>query len=549
MKECGLAYVFSSINCILRYETYTGIETGDKTDGLINLSFMRKLYWKHPNGSSRKLVGLIAGAVIFFGILLFIDLEPGEPVITRTFAVAMLMAVWWITEALPLSVTALIPIVAFPVLGIIDGSTVSEAYINHIIFLFIGGFIVALAMERWNLHKRIALIILKWVGISPARILFGFMFASMLLSMWISNTAATMMMIPIVTSIILKIEEAVGKVKISSYAPGLLLGIAYSSSIGGMATLVGTPTNLICVRILEVLYPAAPEISFTRWFLFAFPITVVMFLSAFVLLYFLYRPGEGWAELSADTFKVQLKKLGKPSYEEKVVFILFVMLAALWITRSDISSGSFTIKGWSSLFEAPAYINDGTVAIFISLLLFIWPSRNKPGSSIMNWKTANRLPWNIVLLFGGGFALALGFEHSGLALWIGHQVSWLEGIPSVVFVLVIVGMMSFLTELTSNVASTQMLLPVFASIAMAANNNPLLFMVPATLASSLAFMLPTATPPNAIIFGTGRISVKSMMRSGILLNIMGILIITLMTYLLIGEAFDVYFNEIPVWAE
>lgn len=509
---------------------------------------MKKLNWMSSDQSGTNITGLITGIVIFLGILFFVDLEPGKPAITRTFAVAVLMAIWWITEVLPLSVTALIPIVAFPVLGITDGSTVSEAYINHIIFLFIGGFIMALAMERWNLHKRIALIILNLVGISPARILFGFMFASMLLSMWISNTATTMMMIPIVTSIIYKIEEAIGKKQLTHYSTGLLLGIAYSSSIGGIATLVGTPTNLICVRIFEVLYPGAPEISFTQWFLFALPVTVIMFITAFFVLYFFYRPKKKWKELSSDTFRRQLHELGKPAYEEKVVFSLFILLALLWITRSDISSDNFTLKGWSSFFDTPGYINDGTAAIFISLILFIWPAKQQAGEKIMNWKTANRLPWNIVLLFGGGFALAMGFEHSGLAIWFGQQLSWIEGIPSVIFVLIIVTLMSFLTELTSNVASTQMLLPVFASIALATNDNPLLFMVPATIASSMAFMLPTGTPPNAIIFGTGKITVGRMMRTGITLNLIGILIVTLMTYLLIEETFGVQINVSPPWA-
>ena len=495
------------------------------------------------------MTSLVAGIVVFLFILLFVDLEPGRPQITRTFAVAMLMAIWWVKEALPLSVTALVPLAAFPLLGIIDGKAVSEAYMNHIIFLFIGGFIIALAMERWNLHKRIALVILRGVGVSPARILFGFMFASMALSMWISNTATTMMMIPIVASILYKIEENIGKDKISGYALGLLLGIAYSASIGGNATLVGTPTNLICVRILSVLYPEAPEISFTQWLLFAFPITIIMFAAAFLLLYMLYRPKEDWNNISSDTFKTQLKELGKPTYEEKVVFVLFIFLAALWITRAEIRSESFTFRGWASLFESPGFINDGTVAIFVSLLLFIWPAKNSSGGKIMDWETANRLPWNIVLLFGGGFALAQGFENSGLALWFGQQLAGGAGIPSIVFMLIIVALMSFLTELTSNVASTQMLLPVFASIAVATGDNPLLFMIPATIASSLAFMLPTATPPNAIVFGSGRITIDRMMRTGFTLNLLGILIVTLMTWLMIGYFFGVSFDVVPVWAK
>jgi sodium-dependent dicarboxylate transporter 2/3/5 len=458
------------------------------------------------------------------------------------------MAIWWVTEALPLAVTALVPIVAFPMLGVIDGKAVSESYINHIIFLFMGGFIMALAMERWNLHKRIALYILKWVGVSPGRILLGFMLASTILSMWISNTATTMMMIPIVSSIIFELEENIGKKKISRYALGLLLGIAYSASIGGNATLVGTPTNLICVRMLSVLYPAAPEITFGQWFMFALPITLIMFVAAFALLFFLFRPKEKWDNLSADTFKTQLQSLGKTSYEEKVVFALFLLLAFLWISRTGFSYNDFTIPGWSSLFGNPGFLNDGTTAIFISLILFIWPSKSKKGEQIMNWKTANRLPWNIVLLFGGGFALALGFEQSGLALWFGQQLAWGDKIPSIVFVLAIVTMMSFLTELTSNVASTQMLLPAFASIAVSTGDNPLLFMIPATIASSLAFMLPTATPSNAIIFGSDRVKIEDMIKAGFRLNMLGVVIITILTYLLIGQVFGVVFDVVPDWA-
>ncbi len=496
---------------------------------------------------NKKTAGFTAGLGVFVFILVFVDLEPGKPVITRTFAVAMLMAIWWVTEAIPLAVTALVPLAAFPLLGILDGKEVSESYVNHIIFLFIGGFIMALAMERWNLHKRIALNILKWVGVSPGRILLGFMLASWLLSMWISNTATTMMMIPIVSSVIFELEERVGKKKTAKYNLGLLLGIAYSASIGGLATLVGTPTNLICVRIVSVLFPESPEISFTGWFLFALPVSMVMFAAAYGLLYLTFRPRKPWEGLSADTFRKQLDSLGKASYEEKVVFILFLLLAFLWIFRSGIAFGSITFPGWASVFQEPSFINDGSSAIFVVLMLFLWPSKNKKGDKIMNWKTANRLPWNIVLLFGGGFALALGFSESGLAMWFGNLLASESHISSIVFVLAIVAMMSVLTELTSNVASTQMLLPAFASIAVAVGQNPLLFMIPATMASSLAFMLPTATPSNAIIFGTGKLSIDRMLKTGFVLNIIGILIITLMTYLWIDNAFDVVRGLVPLW--
>jgi sodium-dependent dicarboxylate transporter 2/3/5 len=303
------------------------------------------------------------------------------------------------------------------------------------------------------------------------------------------------------------------------------------------------------VRLLSVLYPEAPEISFARWFIFAIPVTIIMFGAAYSLLLYLYKPKEKWTNLSDQTFHVQMKELGKVSYEERAVFVLFLSLAVLWISRAGIDFGNFKIPGWAELFQVPGYINDGTTAIIIALLLFIVPAKTEKGKRLMDWTTAKRLPWNIVLLFGGGFALAAGFEDSGLSLWFGEQLRWGDRIPPYVFVISIVAMMSLLTELTSNVASTQMLLPAFASIAVATGDNPLLFMIPATISSSLAFMLPTATPSNAIIFGTERVTINRMMRTGFLLNILGILIITLITYLLLDNIFGVELGIVPEWAK
>lgn len=496
---------------------------------------------------SSKYVGLFLGILIFLIILLFTDLKPGHPEVTRTFAITMLMATWWVTEAIPLSVTALIPLVLFPMLGILNGKEVSSTYFNHIIFIFIGGFIMALAMEKWNLHKRIALKILMVVGVSPGRILFGFMLATAFLSMWISNTATTMMMIPIVMSIIVSLEETVSGKNMSKYATGLFLAIAYSASVGGMATLVGTPTNLVFPKTLTLLFPAAPEISFADWFFFALPVTMIMFVAIWLVIYFLYRPKEKWTGINQQHFRDQYKQLGRASFEEKVVFFLFAALALLWIFRAGIEFDNFNIPGWSTLFGSPEYINDGTAAILISILLFIIPTRTEKAKRIMDWKTAQKLPWNIVLLFGGGFALARGFQSSGLALWFGEQLSWTQSIHPLLILLAIVTLMSFLTELTSNVASTQMLLPVFAALAVSSGNNPILFMIPATLASSLAFMLPTATPPNAIIFGTDKIRISTMIRTGFLLNMLGILVVVIITWLFGGKYFDIVPGVMPGW--
>ncbi len=500
------------------------------------------------NPMNAKYTGMFLGIIAFLIIVLFVDLEPGHPEITLTLAVAVLMAIWWITECIPLAVTALIPVVLFPFLGIMNGSEISSVYFNHIIFLFLGGFIMALSMEKWGLHKRIALKILIFMGVSPARILLGFMFATSFLSMWISNTATAMMMIPIVLSVVVKLGETVGEKSIKGFATGLFLAIAYSASIGGLATLVGSPTNLICPRVLQVMFADSPEITFADWFFFAIPITVSMFIVAWTIIYFMYKPKQSWPSLPKELFRKQYQDLGSTSREEKIVLVLFISLALLWITRSDISIGTFLLPGWAGLFEKSSWINDGTTAITIAILLFLIPAR-KEGQRIMDWETAKKLPWNIVLLFGGGFALAMGFESSGLAKWLGESMTWAQGIHPMWILFIIILMMSFLTELTSNTASTQMLLPAYAALAVGTGNNPLLFMIPVTIASSLAFMLPTATPANAIIFGTQRVSIPSMVRTGFLLNIIGVIIVVFFTYLTGTAIFDIDMGVLPDWAD
>lgn len=495
-----------------------------------------------------KNVCLIIGPVISILIVLFADLQPGHPEVTYTCAVAVLMAIWWITEAIPLAATSLLPVVLFPLLGVMDGKEVSNAYFNHLIFLFIGGFVMALAMEKWNLHKRIALNIMKVVGLSPGRILLGFMLASAFLSMWMSNTATTMMMVPIVISVIYKLEELIGKADIGKYSTGLLLGVGFASSIGGIATLVGTPPNLSFARIYNIMFPAAPEVSFASWLLFALPVTVLMFAATWALLYYMHRSKKKWTDVNLDTFAKERKALGPASFEEKSVFTLFIVLALMWITRADIRTGFFTIPGWSGLFEHDKFFNDGTVAIFISVLLFCIPSVNNKGKRLMDWETAKKLPWNIVLLFGGGFALAGAFVESGLSTWFGEQLSKLSEVHPAGVIAGITSLMAMLTELTSNTATTEMLLPILAGLSTSIKVHPLLFMLPATLAASLAFMMPVATPPNAIIFGTQRLKITEMIRAGIFLNIIGIIIVTLATWFWGTYVFDIDIGVFPDWA-
>lgn len=504
---------------------------------------------KNNRSTHIKGAGLIGGPLFFIYFLFFTDLDPTNPAVGATLAVAMLMAVWWITEAVPLAVTSLLPVALFPLLGIMDGKEVSGTYFNHVIFLFIGGFMIALAMQRWNLHRRIALRILMLTGVSPARILLGFMFATAFLSMWISNTATAMMMIPIVISVIGKLEESLGDKGTGKYATGLLLGIAYSASIGGIATLVGTPPNLSFARIFSIYFPSAPEISFAQWFLFALPVSISFFILVWAYLYLIYGPRpKQWPRLGHDTFREQYRALGKTSFEEKIVFYTFLLLALTWLSRAGFDFGSVRIPGWDAAFNKPSFINDGTVAIFFAIVLFIIPSRSEAGGRLMDWQTAKGIPWNIVLLFGGGFALASGFKDSGLSMWFGEQLNWISSAHPFFVILSICLMMTFLTELTSNTATTEMLLPVLAGIAMTSHINPLLFMLPATLSASMAFMLPVATPPNAIIFGTNRIRMIDMARTGLILNLAGALVITLATFYLARIIFDINLNDYPGWA-
>ena len=288
-------------------------------------------------------------------LIFFKDLEPGNPAVTNTLAVAVLMALWWMTEVVPLAITSLLPLVLFPSLGIMNGREVSATYFNHVIFLFIGGFLVALAIQKWNLHKRIALGILRRVGSSPSRILFGFMFGTTFLSMWISNTATAMLMVPILISIIQKLEDINDKETVQHYAVGLLLSIAYSASIGGVATLVGTPPNLSFARIFNIYFPDAPEISFADWFFYAFPITLILFVVLFFYLKFIFiKKNKGWKSIGRKDLLKEYRALGPMNFEEKVLTFVFILLALLWFLRADIVIGYFRLPGWSNLFPNPS---------------------------------------------------------------------------------------------------------------------------------------------------------------------------------------------------
>lgn len=501
-----------------------------------SLDFRHFIFWIAP--------------ILFLYILFFVKLDESNPSVTATFAVAVLMALWWVSEIVPLAVTSLLPVALFPVLGIMNGKEVSSTYFNHVIFLFLGGFLIALAIQKWNLHKRIALKILLIVGTKPAKILLGFMLATAFLSMWISNTATAMLMIPILISILHELEDINTKEDVKHFSIGLLLSIAYSASIGGIATLVGTPPNLSFARIFNIYFPNAPEISFATWFFYAFPIVIVMFFIAWFYLYLVFVKREKkWKNIQKNKLQELYQNLGNWTYEEKVIFVIFIILALLWFFRADISIGEFTIYGWQNIFKNPSYFNDGTVAIFIGIILFLIPSKQIEGEFLMDWKTAESIPWEIILLFGGGFALATGFKESGLSQWFGEQLIWLKDVHPFFIILTIAFVVTFLTEITSNTATVETFLPVLAGLAMSIEVNPLLFMLPATIAGSLAFMLPVATPPNAIVFGTKRLTMIDMSKTGLFLNIIGIIIVTLSTYYLGTFIFDIQLDVLPEWVK
>jgi sodium-dependent dicarboxylate transporter 2/3/5 len=497
---------------------------------------------------NKRWVGLLLGPILALVILIFFNLDPTNPLVTRTAAIAVLMAVWWITEAIPIAATALLPVVCFPIFGIMSGKEVAPIYFNDIIFLFIGGFIIALAMQKWQLHRRIALKIIMLIGTGPKKIFLGFMVATAFLSMWISNTATTMMMVPIALAVISRMDSDSDATKISRFSIGLLIGIAYAASIGGIATLIGTPPNLAFIKIIKISFPNSPDITFASWLVFGLPFSVVFLFIAWQLLVFFFVRGRDQGKTDINLFKDEYRKLGAISFEEMVVLIGFIALALLLIFRKNIEIGGFIIPGWSRILPEPSFINDGTVAVIIALLLFLIPARKEVGGWIMDWRTAAKLPWGIVILFGGGFALAGGFTHSGLSQWLGAQLTGFSSFPTVVIVISICLMMTFLTELTSNTATTQMLLPILASLAVAIKVNPLMLMIPATISASCAFMLPVATPPNAIIFGSGKIRVGQMARIGLVLNFIGVVLITIFIYFLGQYVFDIKLSQFPGWA-
>lgn len=479
--------------------------------------------------------------------------EARARVMLDTAAVTILVAIWWITVALPIPATSLVPLLLLPLVGALPMAVVARAYADRSVFLFMGGFILALAIERWGLHRRIALHVVAAVGTQRRRLVLGFMIASALVSMWISNSATAMMLFPIALAVISALPreataEGPADREHANFAAGLMLAVAYGASIGGIATPIGTPPNIVFLGQYHQLFPHAREISFVQWMVLWVPVVVAFIpLAWLVLTRITCRVGPSASTAGRDLISKQLRQLGRMKRPEALVLIAFVTAALLWITRSiPISDGAN--YGWASLLAQGLrwfgdgepriradQIDDASVAIGIAFLLFIVPGdRDARGRRVplMDWTTAQRLPWGILLLFGGGFAIAAGFEQSGLSYWLGRQLAGLGLTSPLLLVIAMCALVTFVTELTSNTATAQVMLPIAARLSLAVGVDPLLLMLPATIAASLGFMMPVGTPPNAIVFGSGHVPMKHMVRSGLILNILGIVLVTAAMFLI-----------------
>ncbi len=496
-----------------------------------------------------KKIGLGLGILFFFVIL---ALEPisEQPAANNMAAVALLMATWWITDAIALFATALLPLVLYPLLGIDSGAATAPVYFNSTIILFIGGFMIALTMEKWDLHRRIALWIIRKIGGGAGRMVLGFMVAAAFLSMWVSNTATAIMMMPIGLAIVLRMEEEFGAEDTKHFSVAIMLGIAYACSVGGVATLVGTPPNLSFSRIFQITFPEAPVISFGQWIVLGLPITVPMLSAIWLLLTQVFYRTPEHITVARDVIESEVRKLGPVSFEERGVMAVFSTTAVLWVFRRRLEIGPISIPGWSEILPDPSLIDDGTVAIAMASLMFFIPTRSPgaPAPRLMGADVIPKLPWNIVLLFGGGFALAHGFQVTGLSALIGENFAGLSSVSPIILIAVTCFTLSFLTELTSNTATTEMILPIMAAAAVAAGVNPLMLMIPATISASCAFMMPVATPSNAIVFGSDRVTIAQMARIGVFLNLVGVLVVMTAFYLIGISIFDVDPSVLPPWA-
>lgn len=479
--------------------------------------------------SIRKKIGLTVGPGVFILFLLIPAPEGMNPLGMKAIAVALLMAIFWVTEAISIFATSFLPLALYPFLGILNSKQLASSYGHHIVILILGAFFVAKAIETNNLHKRIALFTIKLIGTSRSSIIFSFMIATGFLSMWTSNNSTTLMMLPIGIAILNR-EKDLGS-DISGFAPALMLGIAYSASIGGTGTLVGTPPNLILVSTVQEIFPESQPILFTEWLKIGIPFVIVFIPIACLYLVKLFGIG-GKLYGDSNLIQIEYQKLGLMSSAEKKVTLVIIFYALGFIFRNQ----------WSEFIGVSNYVKDSTVAILASIVLFSLPNgkQNDIGKKLrlLEWEDAKTIPWGVGMLIGGGLAIASSFKVSGLIVWIGDNLE-LENIPFFMILFLIVTFMVFLTEINSNAASTAIFLPILAGISKAGGYHPFLLMVPATIAASCAFMLPSGTGPNASILASGQLKIPQMAKAGFGLNFIAILLILCLTYIVIMPSIDI----------
>jgi sodium-dependent dicarboxylate transporter 2/3/5 len=475
-----------------------------------------------PEGLPRsQVIGLVIGLA---GFLACLALPPPGGMSAEAWAAGgmmWLMATWWSTEAIPIPATALLPILLVPALGLGSIGQATAPYANPIIFLFLGGFTLGLAMQRWNLHRRIALLTLRSVGVKPKNQIAGFMMATAFLSMWVSNTATAVMMLPIGLSII-AMTHSDNKDGLRRFGTALLLAIAYSASIGGIATLIGTPPNALLAAYL--LDTQGIEVGFAQWMLLGLPVSVVMLL---LVWWWLTRVdfGIGGADDSSEMIRRELAALGPLGRGEKLVGLVFLLTASAWIFRPLLSAN---LAPW---------LSDTGIAIAAALALFLIPVDTRERKFLLDWESAEKLPWGVLLLFGGGLAMAGVISSSGLASWIAEAMGAATLLPALLMIALVTLVIIFLTEVTSNTATAAAFLPLLGALALAQDISPLLLTVPAAIAASCAFMMPVATPPNAIVFSSGHMRIGDMLRAGFALNLMGVVVVTMASYWLMGWVF------------
>jgi len=480
-------------------------------------------------------IGLILGPILFIIILFFLEADGLNYESKCILASTVWMAVWWISECIPIYVTALLPIILFPLSGGLDLSTTTSAYGHKLVFLFLGGFLIAIAIEKWNLHKRLSLNIIKLTGNNKSSIILGFMIATAFLSMWISNTATSIMILPVGLAIISQLKDDPKTVENENevFGKSLMIAIAYSASIGGMATLIGTPPNMVLAGVVEESYGI--KLNMFDWMKFGVPLSsFLLFICWLYLTKIAFKFKNEEFSAGKEEILRQIKKLGRFSNEEIKVLIVFTLTALGWIFRGSIES----------IFPM---IDDTIIAIFFAVTLFIIPTKNqKTNNTLLVWNDTVKLPWGILILFGGGMAIASAFGKSGLALWIADLLQNLNEVSLFLIILIIVSSINLLTEVTSNMATTAMLLPVLVTIALAIEVHPYFLLVSATLAASCAFMLPISTPPNAVVFGSGFLKIEDMFKKGVWMNLISIITITLVVYYTLPYVFEMTAELLPI---